>query len=356
MKSIKIGNTFLGQSEEPYFIADIGANHDGDIDRAIKLIELAKEAGANAAKFQNFKAPQIVSNKGFESLKGQLSHQSSWQKPVVEVYQDASISYDWTKILKEKCDEFEIEYFTSAYDFESVDHVNPYVNLFKIGSGDITWIEIIKHIAKKKKPVIIATGASDMKDVIRAMNKLEQFTEDIILMQCNTNYTADPENFNHINLNVLNTFKQEFPNTVLGLSDHTLGHSTVLGAIALGANVIEKHFTDDNDRIGPDHRFAMNPKSWREMVDRSHELFNALGDGIKRVEANEQKTKIVQRRGLRYNRNISAGEIIKKEDLIALRPLNEKGLEPYELYNVIDQTLAIDVYKDDPVIISNFKL
>ncbi|MCK4664608.1 MAG: N-acetylneuraminate synthase family protein [Bacteroidales bacterium] len=350
MKQIKIGNRIIGNGAKPYFIADIGANHDGELERALMLIEMAKKAGADAAKFQNFKADKIVSDKGFSSFGGQLTHQANWKKPVVEVYDDASISYEWTKILKEKCKEVDIEYFTSAYDFESVDHVDSYLRVYKIGSGDITWLEIIKYIAQKGKPVIIATGASEMKDVVRMMNTLEQYTDDIVLMQCNTNYTAKPKNFKYINLNVLKTYKQRFPEIILGLSDHTHGHATVLGAIALGATVIEKHFTDDNNRIGPDHKFAMNPKSWREMVDRSNELFYALGDGVKRVEENEIQTSVVQRRGLRYNKDLKTGKIIEKADLISLRPVNEGGFAPYEDVEIIGKILKRDISKDDPVL------
>jgi sialic acid synthase SpsE len=350
MRKIKIGNRFVGNGERPYFIADIGANHDGDLERALMLIELAKEVGADAAKFQNFKANRIVSNRGFDSLGGQVSHQANWKKSVVEVYEDASIPYDWTEILKKKCNEVDIEYFTSAYDFDSVDHVDPYLRVYKIGSGDITWLEIIKYIAKKGKPVLLATGASDMNDVERAMDVLEQYIDDIVLMQCNTNYTAEPENFKYINLNVLKTFKDRFPGIVLGLSDHTLGHATVLGAITLGATVIEKHFTDDNNRVGPDHKFAMNPKTWREMVDYSNELFNAFGDGVKRVEKNEKQTSIIQRRNLRYSRDIKAGAKIKETDLIALRPVNEGGFAPYEDIEIIGNILKQDVSKDDPVL------
>lgn len=249
-----------------------------------------------------------------------------------------------------------IEYFTSAYDFESVDQVDPYLNVYKIGSGDITWIDIIKYIAQKGKPVMIATGASNMNDVIRAMETLTQYTEEIVLMQCNTNYTAEAENFKYINLNVLKTFKNSFPEVVLGLSDHTLGHSTTLGAIAMGASVIEKHFTDDNNRQGPDHKFAMNPKSWREMVDRSNELYYALGDGVKIVENNEIQTSIVQRRSLRYNKDLFAGTVIKKTDLIALRPVHENGFAPYEDIDVIGKTINKNVYMDDPVQKTDFKM
>ena len=354
MKTIKIGKRTIGEGQKPYFIADIGANHDGDINRALMLIEMAKEAGADVAKFQNFKANKIVSNKGFSSLGGQLSHQASWKKPVVEVYKEASISYEWTKRIKEKCDEVGIEYCTSPYDFETVDQVDPYLNVYKIGSGDMTWLEIIKYIAQKGKPVMIATGASNLKDVVRAMNTLEQYTDDIVLMQCNTNYTASPENFKYVNLNVLKTYKHRFPEAVLGLSDHTLGHAAVLGAIALGATVIEKHFTDDNNRVGPDHKFAMNPKTWREMVDRANELYYALGDGIKRIEENEKQTSIVQRRSLRYIDDLKAGTIIKKTDLISLRPLNKDGYAPFEDVEIIGKVLKKNVTKDDPVLKKDF--
>ncbi len=355
MSKIKIGERLIGDNEPLYFIADIGANHDGDLGRAFKLIELAKESGAHAAKFQNFKARNIVSKKGFESLGKQLSHQSSWKKSVFEVYEDASLSYEWTSKLKGKCDEVDIEYFTSPYDFESVDHVDPFVKVYKIGSGDITWIEIIEYIAKKNKPVMIATGASTLEDVNRAMKALLAINKDIVLMQCNTNYTANPENFKNININVLKKYNEMFPNVVLGLSDHTKGHATVLGAIALGARVFEKHFTDDNLREGPDHKFAMNPESWKEMVNRANELYAALGDGIKRIEKNEAETALVQRRGLRYTKELNPGDTINKQDLFPLRPLNSNGITPYDINKIIGKKLNKKIAADDFARLEDFE-
>jgi sialic acid synthase SpsE len=348
MTNIIINRKKFTQKGPLYFIADIGANHDGDINRALKLIELAKEAGADAAKFQNFKAGTIVSRKGFENT-GQLSHQAAWKKPVYEVYEDASIPQEWTAALKEKCDEVCIDYFTSPYDKGSVDHVDKYVDLYKIGSGDITWLNIIEFIAKKNKPVLLATGASDLNDVQRAMNTLIKHTNKIVLMQCNTNYTGSSENFKHINLNVLKTFAALYPDVILGLSDHTPGHATVLGAIALGATFIEKHFTEDNSRTGPDHKFAMNPVTWRAMVDKSNELFLALGDGIKRVEANEEKTVLVQRRALRYTSDLSKGHRISDKDIFPLRPYVAEGLHPYQENEVIGKKLVANVTADELV-------
>jgi len=347
MSKIQIGNKIVGDGEPLYFIADIGANHDGDLNRALKLIELAKESGADAAKFQNFQAEKIVSKYGFDLMNKQLSHQASWVKPVFEVYKDASLPYEWTDKLKQKCDEVGIEYFTSPYDFESIEHVDPFVNVYKIGSGDITWLEIIEYIARKGKPVMLATGASTMEDVNLAMSVLRKFTKEIVLMQCNTNYTCSIENFGYINLNVLKTYKKLFPDVVLGLSDHTHGHSTVLGAVALGARVFEKHFTDDNDRIGPDHKFAMNPKTWKEMLERANELYLALGDGIKKIEDNEKDTVVVQRRALRFTKDLSKGHILNRNDLFPLRPIPKDGLPASEIKNVIGKILKRYVKADD---------
>jgi sialic acid synthase SpsE len=354
MEKIKIGRKFVGIEQPPYFIADIGANHDGNIERAFKLIELAKEAGADAAKFQNFKAPTIVSRKGFDEIGSQLSHQKNWKKSVYEIYEDASVSDDWTVALKEKCDECEIEYFTSPYDFNSVDAVDPFVNMYKIGSGDITWHEIIQYIASKGKPVLIATGASSLEEVKMAMELLLRETLDIVLMQCNTNYTGSKENLKYLNLNVLKTYHDMYPKIVLGLSDHSHGHSSVLAAIALGARVIEKHFTDDNDREGPDHKFAMNPTSWGEMVAASTEVYDSLGDGIKKVEANETQTAVVQRRALRYTRNIKAGETILDGDIIAVRPIPKNGLPPYKKEELILKKLLMDVEEDSLAVREHF--
>ncbi len=353
MRSVKIGKRMIGDGEPLYFIADIAANHDGELERALMLIELAAESGADAAKFQNFVAERIVSRKGFESV-GRHSHQASWKKPVFEVYRDASISREWTSALKEKCMEVGIDYFSSPYDFESVDHIDPFVDVYKIGSGDITWLEILDYIASKNKPVILATGASTMEDVKRAMKTLRGHTDEIVLMQCNTNYTGSAENFNYLNLNVLKTYSEEFPGTLLGLSDHTPGHASVTGAVALGARVFEKHFTDDNNREGPDHKFAMNPESWKQMVENANACYRALGDGVKRIEKNEMETVFLQRRGLRFTSDLPAGHKVTKNDIFPLRPATAQSVPPYRADEIIGRRLARDVCVDDEVSMEDF--
>lgn len=341
--TLEIENKKVGRDHPVYFIADIAANHDGDVERAKELIYLAAEAGADAAKFQHFKAETIVSDHGFKTLGGQQSHQASWKKSVFEVYQDASVSLGWSDVLKETCEKAGITFFTSPYSMDLVDHIDPYVPAYKIGSGDITWIEMIEYIAGKQKPYILASGASNMDDVHRAVSAGLRVNPNLCLMQCNTNYTASLENFKYIQLNVLKVFSEMYPDLVLGLSDHTPGHATVLGAVALGARMIEKHFTDDVGREGPDHKFSMDPKTWREMVDRTRELENALGNGIKKVEENESQTVILQRRAIRLASDFSAGSVIQREHLEVLRPCPKEGLPPYLMSEVIGKVLRHDM-------------
>jgi sialic acid synthase SpsE len=340
---IQLGAHLIGENQPTYFIADISANHDGELDRARMLIHQAKEAGADAAKFQNFRAPEIVSDFGFKNLGGQMSHQATWKKTVFEVYQDASIPFEWTPVLKEECDQAGIDYFSSPYDFSAVDMLEPYVPAYKVGSGDITWIEILEHIALKQKPVILSTGASDIGEVQRAVHAVRAINQQVILMQCNTNYTASLENFDHIHLRVLDTYRILFPDVVLGLSDHTFGHTTVLGSVALGARVIEKHFTDDNARIGPDHPFSMTPVTWREMVDRTRELERALGSPDKRVGENEMETVVIQRRCLRAALDIRAGEYITREMIVVLRPATPGAIPPGEIDAVCGTRALVDL-------------
>ena len=332
-------------NNKTYFIADIAANHDGDIERAKKLCLLAKQAGADAAKFQHFKAKTIVSDKGFRDLGSQQSHQAKWEKSVFEVYEDASVPLDWTPELKKYCDEIDIDFFTTPYDLEYVDYLDQFVSCYKIGSGDITWHKMLHKVASKKKPVIIASGASNIQEVIDAVEILTSYDIDVCLMQCNTNYTVDIENFKHINLNVLKTYKTLFPNIKIGLSDHTPGDVTVLGAVSLGATMVEKHFTDDNDRKGPDHPFSMNPKTWKEMVDRTRLLEISLGETIKKVEDNEKETIVLQRRSIRLNKDLPAGHVITKDDIFEVRPCPVDAIPPS--FDVVGKVLKENLDKND---------
>jgi len=347
--NFKIGHSTVGIDHPTYFVADIAANHDGELDRAKLLIQLAAEAGAQAAKFQNFRASTIVSDFGFRSLGSQQSHQSAWEQSVFDVYDSAALPLEWTESLKEACDQSGIDYLTAPYDLDFIDTLLPHVCAWKLGSGDITWLENIEAMARTKLPLLIATGAATFDDVSLAVLAAKRHTNDIALMQCNTNYTGSLENFRHVALNVLKTYRREFPDLVLGLSDHTPGHATVLGAVTLGARVVEKHFTDDTHNVGPDHGFSMDPIAWREMVDRTRELELALGPETKVVMENEQETVILQRRAVRARKFIKAGSTIDHDDLICLRPCPAGALPPNKISEVIGAAAARDIEKGDVV-------
>ena len=340
---IKTENFEIGENRPVFFIADIAANHDGDLQRAKDLIWIAAEAGADCAKFQHFSADTIVSDYGFKDLGSQQSHQKTWKKSVYEVYEEASLNPEWTAELKKTCDDAGIVFMTSPYSMELVDYVDEYVTAYKIGSGDVTWLEIIDHMAAKNKPLLLATGASSLDDVERAMEVISRRSNPVVLMQCNTNYTASNDNFEYIHLNVLNTYREKFPHAILGLSDHTHGCASVLGSIALGARVIEKHFTDNCERVGPDHKFSMNPTTWKEMIERSRELESSLGASVKKVEENEKQTVILQRRALRAKSDLISGHKISKYDLIPLRPCPKNAIEPFYIDDILDKNLKNNI-------------
>jgi len=338
---VELGGKPISLTDPSYFIADIAANHDGELERAKALIWRAKEAGADCAKFQHFVAGKIVSGAGFERLGSQVAHQAAWTRSVVEVYDAYHTRRDWTAALVETCREAEIDYMTTPYDLEALEGQAPYVSAVKVGSGDITFHSFLGACAALGKPVLLATGASTMADVEQAVDKVLERNRQLVLMQCNTNYSGSEDNFACVNLRVLQTFAIRWPGLPLGLSDHTPGHEAVLGAITLGARVIEKHFTDDNDRVGPDHAFALNPTTWRAMVTASRRLEAALGTGVKVVEANEAQTVVVQRRAIRLRTDLSAGHRLTEADLEMLRPCPPDAIDPRWVDQLVGKDLRV---------------
>lgn len=333
----------------PLFIADIAANHDGDLKRAKNLIKLAANAGAHVAKFQHFSAQTLVSDIGFRSLGSKLSHQAKWSKSVYEVYEAASVNLEWTQELADVCQKEGIAFMSTPYSIELAKHIDSFVEAYKIGSGDIDYIQLIEHVASTGKPWLIATGAASREDVQVAISAASKINPVGVIMQCNTNYTASAENFKYLNLNVLKTYENDFPNLILGLSDHTPGHSSIIAAIAMGARVFEKHFTDDTSRPGPDHAFSMDPLTWREMIQSSAQVFESLGDGVKRIEENERDTRILQRRAVRLNVDAGAGAVITRDMLTLLRPAPMDSIPPVRIGELIGKKLNKSVKEGEVV-------
>lgn len=323
-RTIKIGSRLVGEGHPAFFIAEIGANFDNNLATAKKLALAAKEAGAHVAKFQTFKADKIVSGKGFSQMKLRGIH-GSWGRPVEAVFQDVEFPRRWHKELAQYCKKIGIMFSSAAYDFEGVDLLDSLnVPFIKIGSGDITWHEMLEYIARKGRPIILSTGASTLSEIDEAVRVITATgNKNLILLQCITNY---PSKIASANINVLKTYKTIFNNIITGYSDHSPGDIVVLGSAALGGKVFEKHFTLNKKGAGPDHPHSMEPQEFKHMVDKVRLLELAMGHSVKEVVKEEAETVVVQRRSLYLKNNIKQGKALKKNDVVELRP--QLGIMP----------------------------
>jgi sialic acid synthase SpsE len=329
--NIEIDGKRIGDGFPCCCVAEIGSNFDGSIERGKMLIELAKECGADAVKFQSFKSDKIISKEGFKKLK--IGFQANWDKSVYEVYKEAELPKEWIKVFMDYSKEIGITFFSSPYDKEAVDILNKLgVSAFKIGSGDITWIEMLKYIAGKGKPVILGTGASTIEEIEKAVEAIRSTGNNkLILLQCVTNY---PSAFESANIKAMHLLREKF-NTLVGYSDHTPGYIVPMGAVALGGCLIEKHFTDNPKRKGPDHPFSMDGKSFKLMVDNIRLLEKAIGKPVKELYPEESETVVLQRRCIRANKDIEKGTKILESMLDILRPAPKNALYPAEKQKLI---------------------
>ena len=268
-KEIQIGNKWIGEKHPTYFIAEIGANFDGSLDKAKALIDAAKKAGADCAKFQTFSTPKIVSEGGFSRMQLKGVH-GSWGKSVSDVFKEVEFPIEWRKEIADYCKKVGIDFSTSPYFKEAVDLcVELDVPFIKIGSGDITWLEMLDYIARKGKPVMLATGDATMSEIDEAVRVIEAAgNKNLVLMQCITNY---PSKIDSANVNVLKTYQSAFE-VLTGYSDHAPGHVVALASVVIGGRVIEKHFTLNKKEKGPDHPHSMEPDEFKFMVDSVREV------------------------------------------------------------------------------------
>lgn len=288
---------------------------------------ISKKIGADSFKIQNFLAEKIVSDEGFKNFK--VAHQAKWKDSVFNIYKKAEFPREWLNEISRYCKNIGIDFASAPYDKEAVDLLNkmalPYI---KIGSGEIDNIDFIKYIARFKKPIFIACGSATMAEIKNAIAAIRtQGNNQIVVMQCVTNYPSPIED---ANLKAMVEIGNNF-DVLVGYSDHTAsfagggndplnGLTIPLGAVALGAVVIEKHFTDDTKRLGPDHPFAMDTAAFGNMVAGIRAMERALGDGVKRIMSSEKETVVIQRRGVYCKKSILKGARIKKDDLELLRP------------------------------------
>lgn len=342
MRKVRLGKRWVGEGEPTYIIAEIGSNFDGSLEQAKKLIDLAKEAGADAAKFQSFMPDKIIAKKGFKS---KTSFQARWEKPVYQVYSEAMLPREWHWELAKYCREKVVDFLSSPYDKQAVDLLDEIgVHAFKMGSGEIDNLPFIEYVAKKGKPIILGTGASTLGEVEEAVNVIRATgNEDIILLQCVTNYPSPVE---QANIRAMVALGEVFKVPV-GYSDHSPGSIVPLGAVALGACVIEKHFTFDKARKGPDHPHALDVSEMTAMVRDIRLLEKALGSPIKQVYPAESETVVIQRRSLFARVDIPAGTVITEEMIEPLRPAI--GVLPKYMPLVVGRRTRVDIFEGEPI-------
>lgn len=328
MKKVKIGDRLVGDGEPCFIIAEAGVNHNGDIELAKRLIDVAKDAGADAVKFQTFKAENVVTRdapKADYQIKNTELNESQY-----DMIKKLELSEDEFRELYEYTREKEILFLSTPFDFESADFLDELgVPAFKVSSTDLTNLPFLEYLAEKGKPIILSTGMGTLGEIEEAINTIKNAgNEDIILLHCITSY---PAKFESLNLRAIQTLKEAFKLPV-GFSDHSLGIYAPIAAVALGAVVIEKHFTLDKNLPGPNHKASLNPEELKEMISAIRLIEKALGDGIKRPTPEEIEIRKVARRSIVARVNIPKGTIITEDMLTFKRP--GIGLSP-KCYNEI---------------------
>jgi len=320
-KEIKIGNKKIGDGHPCFIIAEAGSNYNKRFDLAKKLIDIAAEAGADAVKFQLFRAKKTyVLNAG----------QSDYLRksaPIYEIIKSMEMPYSWLPKLARYCQKRGIIFLSAVNDEKSARKLDPYVVAYKIGSFELNHYPLISYVASLKKPMILSTGISTIEEIKYTINNLRRKkNHKICLMHC---ISAYPAPIDSLNLRVIPKLKSVFKVPV-GFSDHTPDPLLApLGAISLGANLIEKHFTLSKKMTGPDHRFALEPEELETMIKTIRELESALGDGRKKVEAAEKELFYFAKRGIQTIENIKKGERFSKENIGILRPGKQvRGVSP----------------------------
>lgn len=324
-------------------IAEAGVNHNGSFENAKKMIDIAFDSGADIVKFQTFKAEKTIS-KFAEKAEYQKENTGNTESQL-EMVKKLELSFENFKELKEYSEEKGIIFISTPFDFESIDFLNNIgMNIWKIPSGEITNLPYLRKVSKVAKKVIISTGMSEINEIRDALKILkENGVEEISILHCNTEY---PTPMKDVNLRAMQTIKKEF-NLEVGYSDHTLGIEVPIAAVALGAKIIEKHFTIDKNMIGPDHVASLNPEELKSMVVSIRNIEKALGSKDKIISESEFKNKAIARKSIVANNDIKKGEIYTEYNLTTKRPGN--GISPMKWDEIIGKK-AIRDFKEDELI------
>lgn len=327
-----------------YIIAEAGVNHNGSFDLACRLVDAAKAAGADCIKFQTFRAQNLVSR---NAGKADYQKDTTGDGSQADMLSKLELSYDAFSRLKQYCEEVGITFLSTPFDLESVAFLDELgVPFWKIPSGEVTNLPYLEALAKTGRPVVMSTGMCEMGEIEAALRVLrEHGTSDIRLLHCNTEY---PTPFADVNLWAMETMRRAF-GVEVGYSDHTKGIEVPIAAVALGATIIEKHFTLDRNMEGPDHKASLEPDELATMVSAIRNIEQALGSGEKTVSPSERKNIAVVRKSIVAKRAIKQGEVFSEENLTAKRP--GTGISPMRWFEVIGQVAAKDYMRDEIIVL-----
>lgn len=335
MQKIKIANKLIGDGQPCFIIAEIGCNHDGDLDQAKKLVDLAVSAGCDAVKFQSFSAEKLF-NEYLDYAK--LGIQRDW----INFLKSVEFKKERHKEISEYCHKNGIIFFSSACDEETADFLATLkVPAFKIPSYELTHLPLLKYVAKKKRPVIISSGIARENEIKEAMGAIKKAgNKNIILMHC---VSAYPTKFEELNLKTINHYKKIFGIPV-GLSDHSLGIESSVLAVALGANIVEKHITLNKNLPNPDHKFALEGQEVKEWVKKIRQAEKAMGK-VKNQPALGEKGQVLWRRAIWAKEDIKKGQKFTKENTMIVRPSPKGSLEPKIIYKILGKTSKKQIKK-----------
>jgi pseudaminic acid synthase len=343
VKTVEIGDRVIGGDRPVYVIAEAGSNHDRNLDQAKRLIDVAAEAGADAVKFQTFAADRIVAETTTRAK--YLDDLLPADKTMSDLFRELELPREWHATLFEHATAAGLDFLSTPFDFEAVDLLDELgVKAFKVASYELWHLPLIREIASRGKPIICSTGMADLADVQDAVDTVAATGNDqLILLHCVVNY---PPPFGDLNLRAIETLRTAFQVPV-GYSDHSPGITAPIVATALGAAVIEKHYTLSRDLPGPDHRFAIEPDELKAMVQGIRDAHDALGNGIKRMAPAEADLYVTARRSLFAERDIAAGTVLTEDDVAILRP--GTGIEVRDLQKVVGRTARKAIARHEPL-------
>ena len=337
---IKIEDRLISNDSPTFIVAEVGANHNGDLELAKKSIDAAALCGVDAVKFQTYTTEELLSNKNGIVIYGKKGKEVS--ETVEEMFDRVTLKREFHKEIYDYAKSKGLICFSTPFSVKGVSFLEELDNpIYKIASSDINYVDMLEVIGATKKPVFLSTGKCTLSDMDMAIELLQKSgTTDLCLLHCVANYPSKMEN---MNLNVIKTLKQMYPECIIGFSDHSLGITASLGAICFGAKIIEKHFTIDKNLEGPDHWFSMDPVDMKNLVIGIRNLELAFGTQRKFLSQNEVPEKHWATRSLHINKDLKVGDIIKKEDLDMLRP--GYGISPFDKDKVIGMRLEKNIKK-----------